>query len=403
MDKLYDAVIIGAGLSGLSAAYGLGDFKILMLERENFIGGRVLTRKYADIHYDMGAVLGYNPEYLPFDFTPPEAIEEPGPLGLFSGGSMHVGDSVMECISDSLVKDIEKLSAIRKFKGGEVQLETLCQESRDILNAFFQVIHPGEIEDYIPLRQRDAFIRYRPIHYKNGNRSIVNAYLARINAGIETDAEVLSIEKKNTVFRIRFRKKRVITEAQARAIVISTPAPIACDLLSGLKGKSIRFLESIRYGRFTVVAIGTKQVFTDRFSYMVTSKLPINTIYKMTFPESKIEVLLFFYCDRASREINHFPDEEVINQTVNSARRVGLELSKQQIVFTDICRWEHGGTIISQESYATWSTEYLNPSPGIFLAGDYLYGNFPYGMEAAVRSGIEAGHNTREYLRDSQV
>ena len=123
----------------------------------------------------------------------------------------------------------------------------------------------------------------------------------------------------------------------------------------------------------------------------------------MTFPGSKIEVLLFLYCDRASREINHFSDEEVINHTVDYARKVDLELSKQQIVFTDICRWEHGGTIISQESYATWEDEYLNPLPGIFLAGDYLYRNFPYGMEAAVRSGIEAGHNTREYLRDSQT
>ena len=155
--------------------------------------------------------------------------------------------------------------------------------------------------------------------------------------------------------------------------------------------------------RFTVVAIGTQHDFTGRFSYLVTPNLTITTIYRMTFPESKIKVLLFFYCDRASREISHFPDEEVINHTVNSARRVGLELSKQQIVFTDICRWEHGGTIISPESYATWSTEYLNPSPGIFLAGDYLYRNFPYGMEAAVRSGIEAGHNTREFLRDSQL
>jgi len=399
MEPLYDAVIIGAGLSGLSAAYCLGDFKTLVLEKEKAVGGRVLTRRYADIHYDMGAVLGYNPEYLPFDFTPPQAIEEAGPLGLFFRGDLHTGNSVLECIKAGFAKDRKKLSTIQGFQSGNVELGSLCQESRDVLNAFFKVIHPGEIEDYSFLRQRDAFIRYRPIHYRNGNYGLVDAYLARIQTRIETDAEVLPLEKKNGHFKIQFRKMGTITRALARAVVISTPAPIACDLISGFKTNSRTFLESVRYGRFTLVAIGTRDCITKSFSYLVTPELPVTTIYKMTFPESQIVVLLFFFCDRASRELDLLPDEKIISLTFDCALKVDLGLSKQQLVFTDIRRWKHGGTIISPESYANWSSAYLKPFSGIFLAGDYLYRDFPYGMEAAVRSGIEAGRNTAAFLR----
>ena len=44
-ETLYDTVIIGGGIAGLTAGYMLRDKNILLLEREDRFGGRVLSEK----------------------------------------------------------------------------------------------------------------------------------------------------------------------------------------------------------------------------------------------------------------------------------------------------------------------------------------------------------------------
>ncbi len=53
--KKYDAIIIGAGISGLAAANYLKNYKILVLEANDYVGGRIKTVKIGDNYYDTGA------------------------------------------------------------------------------------------------------------------------------------------------------------------------------------------------------------------------------------------------------------------------------------------------------------------------------------------------------------
>ena len=400
--ETYDVVIVGAGLAGLSVAYRLKDFQTLILEQEKYIGGRILTRSYEHMYYDLGAVLGYNQDCLPVDSICPEPVEESNPIALFFDGKIHTGDSVLECIRGVFPDNSKELSAILDFKNGQTNLESLRQDSRDILNAFFRVIHAGEIETYLPERQQDAFIRYRPMHYKTGNGSLIKAYSDRIHARIHTDTEVLSIQRNHELLQTACRKNGEIIEVRSHSVVIATPAAITARLLEKADAQHLHFFQSIRYARFTVVVIGMGEYRGEHdFSYMVTSGMPMNTIYKMTFPDDDRMIFFFYYCDSAAKKHKDLTDEQLVQLSLDSTQNSGLNLLNQEILFTDVYRWEHGGTIISPDVYSSWREDYLQPAPGIFVAGDYLHKEFPYGMDAAVTAGIETAREVRTFLEDA--
>ena len=53
-ETIYDTVIIGGGISGLTAAYMLRDKKLLLLEQEDRFGGRIWTEKINEATYNIG-------------------------------------------------------------------------------------------------------------------------------------------------------------------------------------------------------------------------------------------------------------------------------------------------------------------------------------------------------------
>ena len=99
---MLDAVIVGGGPAGLAAAYALRERRTVLLEKEAYLGGRVLTRRFGDIACDMGAVLAYDPRTLPFGFRPPAPLVERGRLGLHCRGRTSYGKTVLETISGAL-------------------------------------------------------------------------------------------------------------------------------------------------------------------------------------------------------------------------------------------------------------------------------------------------------------
>lgn len=52
---VYDVIIIGGGMSGLTAAYLMKGHNILLLEQEPALGGRILTAEWEGLRYSMGA------------------------------------------------------------------------------------------------------------------------------------------------------------------------------------------------------------------------------------------------------------------------------------------------------------------------------------------------------------
>ena len=55
-ETIYDTVIIGGGIAGLSAAYMLRDKKLLLLEQEGRLGGRIWSEKINEATYILDGV-----------------------------------------------------------------------------------------------------------------------------------------------------------------------------------------------------------------------------------------------------------------------------------------------------------------------------------------------------------
>lgn len=53
-DRVYDSVIVGGGIAGLTTAYYLKDYDVLLLEKEDVVGGRALSGEYKDFSYTKG-------------------------------------------------------------------------------------------------------------------------------------------------------------------------------------------------------------------------------------------------------------------------------------------------------------------------------------------------------------
>src|ERR1043166_7142726 len=61
---VYDAVIVGGGMSGLASAYFLKDKKILVLEKEGRTGGHARRETWDGLFYPVAAVYMCEPEGL---------------------------------------------------------------------------------------------------------------------------------------------------------------------------------------------------------------------------------------------------------------------------------------------------------------------------------------------------
>jgi protoporphyrinogen oxidase len=413
LTEIYDVVIVGAGLSGLSAAYELRDLNILVLEKEERAGGRVLTRSQYGIPYDLGAIFGYKINVLPTEFQTSDLTRESNRIGVFLDGKVHYGNSVQECLA-KLGFRAQELKQVEDYCANKTtEVSPLSKNAYNTLNAFFRVIHPEDMRQYLPERRSDALKKFDTRHYQAGNGELIKQFVNQLATKLRLSAEVTSVKEKRDVVDIRFTRNRKQTSVLARAVIIASPATSALKMLKTVNNQCRTFLRSVLYQEGTVVAIGIdKANFTD-FSYIVTPSLPFNTVLKHRTKEHHSSVLYVYYMGNESRKLKALTWKQMIQKTIELLRLMNIgPILDENILFSDVKRWPMVGPIISEAAYAGWIEKAVRPSPSVFLCGDYTYvkpvtllpysspGVLPYGMTPAVLSGRETAGKVKNHLYD---
>ena len=397
----YDIVIVGGGLAGLSTAFHLNNYSVLILEKENRLGGRVNTIYINNTPIDLGAISEIPPSFLPFSNNF-DVLHETGFFGVYYKNNLTFGDDVIDVVN-KLNLTQEQKDEINDFYNKLISIDNLSTISYSIVNSLFQVIHTGEIKYYIPDVQYHAFVRFYPDHYANGTSVVVNEFIKRINASISLNSMVISVEDLGNRVKVKYINNNEIKTVYSKACVVATPGTVAKWLIKVKNDECRHFLDSLSYGSFTSVVFMTLRDAIINISYIITHDPPFNTIFKYRKP-SGYDVITVYYTDNGSKFIKNLSDEEVINLTMTEFNKIRIgTLNESTVLFSTVQRWKYGTTIVSPECYDNWSYEKIRPSNRVFLAGDYtnLEWYVPTGTVPAILSGKSTASNVTSFFNQN--
>ncbi|HEX5724113.1 MAG TPA: FAD-dependent oxidoreductase [Longimicrobiaceae bacterium] len=397
----YDVLVVGAGLSGLAAAHALRGRRVLVMEREARPGGRVHTVSAAGARVDLGACFAFAPWVAPAGSAPPVAsiIPERGPLGIHQDGRLAWGATAWDAVS-ALSLPSDELGALDAFRRGEIDAAQLPPGAYRLAEAIFRQIHPGPLREYAPEAQAEVWRPWYPDHWEPGNGAAVEAYRAAVPPAL--GCTVTELEGRGERVHAAVEREGTTFEVEARAAIVATPAGAALRLAAPEDPACRAFLESVRYGRYTVVAL----VFAEsgemaEFRYLVAPELPFSVAMQQGSRDRRTRVLLCYYAEGQADRAARLPDADLAAATLAALEEIGVPgFAARRVAGFRVQRWEFAGTILSAEFLARRGPGVRRAGPRVFLAGDYLADppGTGYGMASAVRSGLRAAALARELL-----
>ena len=399
IDALLDVIIVGAGLAGLACAYALRDKRVLLLDKNSYAGGRVLTQNFQSFRFDIGACFAIEADSLPIEFTHNlgPLIKERGPIGISEDGRIVYADTPFNCLA-AMELDDQTRSQIRDFANGRFNVDALIDtRAYQLLNALHHQIHPGELADYAPDYQRHGFHNWFPDHWQVGNGAVVDSIVKQCTADRLLNVVATSIEELDVGVKVHFMQAGKESCAVARTAVLATALTDTARLAQHLMGAECQeLLSKVRYGNFTVVAImGAAFHKLPEFRYIVTADRTLSMLVQQRSLDRRRCVLLCYYANSACDLVMNMTDDDLLVFTQQELIAVGLDsnlINKVDAAF--VHRWVPGGTVLSPE-YLQARNQLPNPlSKKVFLAGDYL-SPMGYGTIGAVSSGA----NTAKLVR----
>ena len=398
----FDVIIVGAGLAGLTAARELTRHhkQVLILESQAQPGGRIATSCRDGVVYEKGALFAFDPKWLDFTVNSGPLLPADHPIGLFHNATLYSGESVAACIHN-LTDEQRNLLTIPAFLDAVTPLAAMIGE--DIfcaLNAFFQVIHPGDILQYVPARRRDSLIRHQTHRFAQGNQSLIEALIPQSGADIRYSCPVTAIEELPAQSIVRVQWETAASPAQyatADRVILATAAPQARSLIPAhLRNSATDFLSRVHYGAGIAAIVNVVNCDFTQYAYIVTPHGMANTVVFHRQPGKPRDVLITAYIVAEKADHCCAMDDNSLLQLV-IAELNGFEIgtvNHDNIKWSDIVRWPAVGPIISPQTYERFSTSCLFPMNNVILAGDYTWWDhrqMPYGMQAAIDSGQRAG------------
>lgn len=424
-----DAVVIGAGLSGLASAYRLhrAGKRVLVLEGGDAVGGVIQSQREDGYLLETGpntftstgeALMDLCGE---LDLAPVSTAPSAKKRYLYSQGRLNpVPENPLALLTTPLLSTGAKLRMLKEpfikpIGVGEATVAAFIRHrlGQAVLDQFvapfLSGVYAGDPEELsihavfptLARWERDygSLIRgalqankskkpgkrpYALLGFSEGMAALPRALAGQLpTEAVRLNTVVSALEPDANGYRCHLDSGEII---EATSVVIATPADVTADLLAPVNAGSADILRQIPYAPIAVVHLGFRAGDIphplDGFGFLVprTEQIPLlgsiwsSSLFPDRIPDDHV-LLTCFLGGATAPEWSECTDEELIAQAVRDLSAV-FQATRLAPGFATVFNWRRGipqYTLGHRDRIARLQ-ENISKHPGLALAGNYLAG-----------------------------
>jgi len=412
-ETLYDTVIIGGGIAGLTAGYMLRDKNILLLEQEDRFGGRVLTEKVNGATNNIGTQF-----FTVEDSSFLHLIKELGvefithdtnsvPFNIFVNNKLHT--NMASLLSGKAMLSAIKIISIthRKMKIFK-ELPMTHPRWRELASKniaeFLKGYHP-DLTELIKIYMRGAcvakpertsagmgFVLVNDIFstgdmgfVTGGFQQITDAMADKLDGKAVCGAGVTRVEENDGIVTTWYEKDGKEHVVKSKSVVTTVPPQIALKILPQLPNWKKEALMKVDYGPITTVSVFlNRDIPWPRFFGNMSEGTIFQGLADVTFDteEDKNEANPIIYNfiisipPNEKKEIEAFfakSDEEIINLTLKDFKKMLPEAAEVEkyVTGSKVTRFPIGELELSPEYFLEALPDLAKPVGNIHFTGEY--------------------------------
>lgn len=443
-----EAVVVGAGIAGLAAAWELRDRDVVVLEAADRVGGRIRSERRGDYWLNFGAHVFGGPDSASGRLLQAAGAElrpVPGRLAAVALNGKLVSSGPVELFPFRLpmplaarvalvragiklriaVRRYASVAAVREGESPAARQQRLLEflddrsfaefigalpDDADLLFRSTLTRSSGEPEElaagygvgYFHLVwNRDAGLSRNVL---GGSGAAVEALAAGLTGRVRTSAAVRAVEAVAGGVRVRYACEGEERELEARAAVVATPAYVTREIVTGLPDETSAALGAIPYGPYVVGAFLTGEqgpMPWDDLYALATPKRSFSMLFNTANvlrggPRRPGGSLMVYAAAGFARRLEGLDDDAVRERFLADLHDLFPE-TRGIVEEVAVRRWERG-LPYPRPGRSLLQAALTRPLGPVVLAGDYLG---TWYTETSVQTGLDAAGAVRRALSAS--